>query len=91
MRKVFRWQAFLAAVALVLTTLPASAASPSDQAVDRASTLKIALNAPISAPDNMNIYAPGGNISNGIHELVYEYLFYQNLQTGEPRHVLASL
>src|SRR5262249_52356827 len=84
---VKRWPVvLLMVVALVASTLPASittAATPSDQAVDRAASLKIALGGPITAPDNLNLYAPGGNIGNGVHELAYEYLFYQNLQTGE--------
>jgi peptide/nickel transport system substrate-binding protein len=79
----------LTVVALVASTMPASITSaapgdaPTAQAADRAATLKIALGGPITAPDNLNLYAPGGNIGNGVHELVYEYLFYQNLQTGE--------
>ena len=86
---VKRWPvAILMAVALVAATLPAGVTSaapgdaPSAQA-DRATSLKIALGGPITAPDNLNLYAPGGNIGNGVHELAYEYLFYQNLQTGE--------
>ena len=32
----------------------------------------------------MNIYAPGVSRSNlGIHQVIYEYFFYNNLQTGE--------
>ena len=86
---VRRWPvAILMAVALVAATLPAAVTSaapgdaPAAQA-DRATSLKIALGGPITAPDNLNLYAPGGNIGNGVHELAYEYLFYQNLQTGE--------
>ena len=86
---VRRWPvAILMALALVAATLPAAVTSaapgdaPAAQA-DRATSLKIALGGPITAPDNLNLYAPGGNIGNGVHELAYEYLFYQNLQTGE--------
>jgi peptide/nickel transport system substrate-binding protein len=85
-----RWPVvILTVVALVASTLPASvttAATPGDAPAaqtDRAASLKIALGGPITAPDNLNLYAPGGNIGNGVHELAYEYLFYQNLQTGE--------
>src|SRR5262245_35347438 len=76
----FRWQAFLAA-ALLLTTMPAAAQTPPS---DRASTLKIAIPGRIDDPQNMNIYAPGVSRSNtGLHQVVYEYFFYYNLQTGE--------
>ena len=71
-----RWPiVFLMVVALVASAVPASittAATPTDapaaQAVDRAASLKIALGGPITAPDNLNLYAPGGNIGNGVHE-----------------------
>src|SRR5437764_7542130 len=86
-----RWPlVILTVVALISSAIPAavtSAASPGDapaaQVADRATSLKIALGRPITAPDNLNLYAPGGNIGNGVHELAYEYLYYHNLQTGE--------
>src|SRR5690606_19668215 len=35
-------------------------------------------------PTNLNIYAPGVSRSDtGMHQMIYEYFFYQNLQTGE--------
>jgi peptide/nickel transport system substrate-binding protein len=82
--RAYRWQAFAAIAALLLTTMPAAAA-PSDQATtDRASTLKIAIPGRFDDPQNMNIYAPGVSRSNlGLHQVVYEYFFYNNLQTGE--------
>lgn len=50
----------------------------------RAETLNIAIGDRIADPTNLNIYAPGVSRSNtGIHQLIYEYFFYQNLQTGE--------
>lgn len=50
----------------------------------RAETLNIALSGRIADPTNLNIYAPGVSRSGtGIHQLIYEYFFYQNLQTGE--------
>lgn len=77
----YRWQAFLAVAALLLTTMPA-AAQPAP--TDRASTLKVAIPGRFDAPDNMNIYAPGVSRSNlGLHQVIYEYFFYNNLQTGE--------
>jgi peptide/nickel transport system substrate-binding protein len=73
----------IAVAALVLTTLPASAAPVDKATLDRASTLKIALGNQIQDPTNLNLYAPGVDRSIGLHQVVYEYLFYNNLQTGE--------
>src|SRR5712692_53362 len=83
--KAYRWQAFVALLLLVLTTMPVNAATPVDQAAaDRASTLKIAIGNRVQDPTNMNIYAPGVSRSDtGLHQIVYEYFFYNNLQTGE--------
>jgi len=79
--KAYRWQAFLAVSLLLLTAMPA-AAQPAPS--DRASTLKIAIPGRFDDPQNMNIYSPGVSRSNlGIHQVVYEYFFYYNLQTGE--------
>ena len=81
--KLFRWQAVVAGIALLLTALPA-AANPADQASDRASTLKIAIAKRPDDPTNLNIYSPSVSRSDtGIHQVVYEYFFYNNLQTGE--------
>ena len=81
--KAFRWQALVAAAALALTTLPAAAA-PAQQASDRAQTLKIAIGGRVQDPTNLNLYAPGVSRSDtGLHQVVYEYFFYNNLQTGE--------
>jgi ABC-type transport system substrate-binding protein len=56
--------------------------SPEAQA--RAETLNIAISGPIPDPTNLNLYAPGVSRSNtGLHQMIYEYFFYQNLQTGE--------
>ena len=69
--KAYRWQALLALVALVLTTMPASAAAPVDQASgDRATTLKIAIGNRVQDPTNMNLYAPGVSRSDtGLHQI----------------------
>ncbi len=77
----FRLQAFLAILVLLLTTMPAAAQTAPP---DRASTLKIAIPGRFDDPQNMNIYAPGVSRSNlGLHQVIYEYFFYYNLQTGE--------
>ncbi len=57
---------------------------PSPEQVSRAQTLNIAIGGPIADPTNLNIYAPGvSRSSTGLHQMIYEYFFYQNLQTGE--------
>jgi peptide/nickel transport system substrate-binding protein len=73
---------------LVIVSLLATAAlAPSGAAQDeaeRADTFKIAIGGPIADPTNLNIYAPGVSRSNtGLHQVIYEYFFYYNLQTGE--------
>jgi hypothetical protein len=45
----------LTVAALVASTMPASA-TPSDQAVDRAATLKIGITSRIEDPTNFNLY-----------------------------------
>jgi peptide/nickel transport system substrate-binding protein len=51
---------------------------------ERAQTFKIAIGGRIADPTNLNLYAPGVSRSDtGLHQLVYEYFFYYNLQTGE--------
>ena len=87
--KAYRFQAFLAIALLLLTAMPAAAQT---QPADRANTLKIAIPGRFDDPQNMNIYAPGVSRSNlGIHQVVYEYFFYNNLQTGEFIPWLADL
>ena len=67
-------------VPVEVTVAPEEA--PMDQA--RAETLNIALSGRIADPTNLNIYAPGVSRSGtGIHQVIYEYFFYENLQTGE--------
>ena len=75
----------VAIIALVLAGCTAPGAVPST-AVDpaRAQTLNIAVPGRFADPTNLNIYAPGVSRSNtGLHQVIYEYFFYQNLQTGE--------
>ncbi|MGI9149078.1 MAG: ABC transporter substrate-binding protein [Chloroflexota bacterium] len=82
--KTFRWQALVAVAALALTTMPAAAAPDQQAAGDRAQTLKIAISGRVQDPTNLNLYAPGVSRSDtGLHQVVYEYFFYNNLQTGE--------
>lgn len=68
---------------LAACTAPGAApAAPVDP--ERAESLNIAVNGRIADPTNLNIYAPGVSRSGtGLHQMIYEYFFYQNLQTGE--------
>lgn len=51
---------------------------------ERAQTMNIAIGGRIADPTNLNLYAPGVSRSGtGLHQMIYEYFFYQNLQTGE--------
>jgi peptide/nickel transport system substrate-binding protein len=56
---------------------------PAPEVTTRAQTLNIAVSKPYAAPDNLNVYAGADRSRSGIHQLVYEYFFYENLQTGE--------
>lgn len=78
--------------ALVLALLAATACAPMPGApgvtapadLARTQSLNIAIGGRIADPGNLNLYAPGVSRSNtGLHQIVYEYFFYQNLQTGE--------
>jgi len=61
------------------TTVPLGAAAQA-----RAQTFNVALGGRVADPTNLNLYAPGvSRSSTGLHQLLYEYFFYQNLQTGE--------
>jgi peptide/nickel transport system substrate-binding protein len=68
-------------------TPPSPAEAPAPEAVapsERAQTLNIAVGGRIADPTNLNLYAPGVSRSGtGLHQMIYEYFFYQNLQTGE--------
>ncbi|MBN1287132.1 MAG: ABC transporter substrate-binding protein [Anaerolineae bacterium] len=76
---LFRKSWVLIFLILVLAVQPAAA-----QDVPREETLIVALSGQIADPTNLNIYAPGVSRSGtGIHQMIYEYFFYQNLQTGE--------
>ena len=68
-------------VEVVVTPTPVP---PGAEQLARAETLNLALSGRIADPTNLNIYAPGVSRSGtGIHQMIYEYFFYQNLQTGE--------
>ena len=76
------WTFFGLLAMLVSTALVPTVAAQDDP--DRAETFKIAIPARIEDPTNLNLYAPGVSRSDtGLHQMIYEYLFYYNLQTGE--------
>src|SRR5215211_9168979 len=80
--KAQRWLAVLAVVGLLGTAMPAAAAQGTGEA--RATDLRIAIPGRVNDPTNLNIYSPSVSRSDtGLHQVVYEYLFYNNLQTGE--------
>ncbi|MCZ7543886.1 MAG: ABC transporter substrate-binding protein [Anaerolineae bacterium] len=67
---------------VILALAVPSAVSAQD--VPREETLIVAISSQIPDPTNLNLYAPGVSRSNtGLHQMIYEYFFYQNLQTGE--------
>jgi peptide/nickel transport system substrate-binding protein len=75
----------IALVVIVLAGCQPSGGVPQASAdPERAQSLNIAIGGRIADPTNLNIYAPGVSRSNtGLHQVIYEYFFYQNLQTGE--------
>ena len=69
-----------ATVETLVTPTPAPL-SPEEQA--RAETLVVALDSRIADPTNFNIYAWASPWWQGLQQGVYEFFFYDNLQTGE--------
>ena len=75
------WSLIGLAALLATAAVPAVAAQ-TDAA--REATFKVGIPARIEDPTNLNLYAPGVSRSDtGLHQLIYEYFFYYNLQTGE--------
>jgi peptide/nickel transport system substrate-binding protein len=74
-------------VALLAITLGISALAPAlaaqDAEVTREETFKVAISQQLTDPTNLNFYAGASRSDTGLHQVVYEYLFYNNLQTGE--------
>jgi peptide/nickel transport system substrate-binding protein len=71
-------------IALTLSLFLMTGLRAAAQEKPRNETLIVALGGQVADPTNLNIYAPGVSRSGtGIHQLIYEYFFYQNLQTGE--------
>ncbi len=74
-------------IIVLVSLLAAAAAVPTRAAqsdAEREESFKMAIGGRITDPTNLNIYAPGVSRSDtGLHQLIYEYFFYYNLQTGE--------
>lgn len=71
-------------VVMVLLSLAASIPLISSQPLPRERTLYIAIGGRIADPTNLNLYAPGvSRSSTGLHQMIYEYFFYINFETGE--------
>jgi peptide/nickel transport system substrate-binding protein len=78
-----KWTKWLL-IALLVSLLPMTGLRVAAQDRARNDTLIIAVGSQNADPTNLNIYAPGVSRSNtGLHQMIYEYFFYQNLQTGE--------
>lgn len=77
------WSIVLLAAMLAAAVAPMASAQSEPEA-ERGEILKIAINAPIQDPTNMNMTNWSANRANtGLHQVAYEYFFYSNLQTGE--------
>ncbi len=71
------------ALALMLTIGAGAPALATQQDVTREQTFKIAIGGQLADPTNLNLYAGASRSDTGLHQVVYEYFFYNNLQTGE--------
>jgi peptide/nickel transport system substrate-binding protein len=73
----------VAVLALLLGVSALGPALAQDAEVPREETFKVAISALLDDPTNLNLYAGASRSNTGLHQVVYEYLFYNNLQTGE--------
>ena len=68
----------------LLVTASAAPIGAAQAEPERGEILKIAINGPIQDPTNMNMTNWSADRANtGLHQVAYEYFFYDNLQTGE--------
>jgi peptide/nickel transport system substrate-binding protein len=73
-----------AILALLLAGAYAPARGAAQAGASREETLKIAIPGIYQDPTNFNMTSwTGADRSVGLHQYIYEYFFYQNLQTGE--------
>lgn len=78
-----RLWSILAVALLLATAAGTSALAAQDSDVAREDTFKVAIGQQLTDPTNLNFYAGASRSDTGLHQVVYEYLFYNNLQTGE--------
>src|SRR5688500_7661394 len=82
MKRKQTWS-ILAIVSLLATAAVAPMGAAQTEPA-REEILKVAVDGPIQDPTNFNFIGGGVSRSNtGLHQVVYEYFFYYNLQTGE--------
>ncbi len=76
------WIVTLLAIMLGISAI-APALAAQDAEVSREQTFRVAIGRQLADPTNLNLYAGQSRSDTGLHQVVYEYLFYNNLQTGE--------
>ena len=76
------WIVTLLALAMGIAAM-APALAAQDAEVTREETFRVAIGGQLADPTNLNLYAGASRSDTGLHQVVYEYLFYNNLQTGE--------
>ena len=81
--KTKRLWSILAIALLLASAAAAPAFAAQDNEPTREETFKVAIGGQIPDPTNLNFYAGASRSDTGLHQVVYEYLFYNNLQTGE--------
>ena len=75
------WSLFLVVALLMAMAAPTASAQAE---AERSEILKIAIAGPIEDPTNLNMTNwSADRARTGLHQVAYEYFFYNNLQTGE--------
>ncbi|MDQ3514903.1 MAG: ABC transporter substrate-binding protein [Chloroflexota bacterium] len=75
------WLLFLVVALLMAMAAPTASAQAE---AERSEILKIAISGPIQDPTNFNMTNwSADRARTGLHQVAYEYFFYNNLQTGE--------
>ena len=86
-RKIHKYAIIAIVMALILTigTFQTIVSPVSAQPSEREETLYVAMTKKYPDPTNFNIYVPGSGSRSGrgSHQLIHEYFFYVNLETGE--------
>jgi peptide/nickel transport system substrate-binding protein len=83
MKKHRRFWSILAVAVLLMTAAGIPTLAAQDTEPTREQTFRVAIGGQIPDPTNLNLYAGASRSDTGLHQVVYEYLFYNNLQTGE--------